>query len=141
MRLKVTMETSALDRVFGRIEERLQDLRPPLTELGPDVLSEMRERFDREGPGWKKNAGRNPVGYKTGKLAESFEKGQPGNVFSVGPDGAAFGSNVPYAQIFQEGGETILPTGKVVRMPARPIVRNPSKDLMGDEVARYLGGA
>lgn len=140
--LGFSMDLGSMDRVFAEIERRTDDLTPPMERSGPEAMQEFREAFAQDGPGWAPNSGRNPVLDKTGALLASYTKrGAPGNVFVVTRQGAQFGSSLPYAALHQLGGETVLPNGRKITVPARPVVKTASNDFLqklGAFTAQYL---
>jgi len=140
--LGFSMDLGPMDRIFQELKRRTDDLSKPMAQAGPEALREFDQAFAQDGPGWAPNSGRNPVLDKTGALRASYaQQGAPGNVFVVSPQGAQFGSSLPYAALHQLGGETTLPNGRKVVVPARPVVKTASNDFLsklGAFTASYL---
>lgn len=140
--LGFSMDLGPMERIFSELERRTDDLAPPMEKAGPEALKGFEQAFEQDGPGWAPNSGRNPVLDKTGALLASYTRqGAPGNVFIVTRQGAQFGSSLPYAALHQLGGETVLPNGRKITVPARPVVKPASNDFLqklGAFTAQYL---
>lgn len=140
--LGFSMDMGPLDRVFSELKRRTDNLEKPMEQSGPEAMKGFADAFAQDGPGWAPNSGRNPVLDKTGALLASYTRqGAPGNVFIVNRQGAQFGSSLPYAALHQLGGETVLPNGRKVTVPARPVVKPASNDFLsklGAFTAQYL---
>lgn len=116
-----------LDRALTRLSVRASNLTVPLEKVGEDLRDQLKERFDAEGFGWQKLSTRyaarkekrfpgKTILRRSDRMYNSLvRKNAPGNVSSVKPTEAAFGTTVPYARHHQRGGGN-LPAREIFRL-------------------------
>jgi len=113
---------------FVEIERTVGDFSPIFEEIGPEVLTDIRQRIDSHpGPplaaSTVKRKGSTKILRDKDDLYASFQKGAGANVFRITPLAAEFGTSDFKAMFHQTG------TG---RMPQRTII-----EITGEHEARY----
>lgn len=112
--MNLTLAMTGDDDWYKGLED-LNDFSVPLERCGIEMLSSIDLNFAAEGrPTWKPLApstlqqrrmqGKDAkVLQDTGRLHQSFQRGQEGNVFEASPTEIEVGTNLPYA-VYQEDG-------------------------------------
>lgn len=131
------IDLGPMDRVFSELKFRASEMRPVMEASGRSGLGEFERSFAQSGPGWAPNRAGTRTMMKSGRMFRSYTViGADGNVFRVTSNSAEVGSDLPYAEINNSGGVQQLPNGKLQRIPARPVLRQPST-LFISQIERY----
>lgn len=129
-----------LQEQLKKLDKRLGNLSPVFAEIGNTVLNDIDERFEKQGPGWKRLSYATLIGGYRGKKITSDGKATKGfenhvkskgilhrsghlrNSFTMDADGSGVtvGTNVEYAAIHNFGG--YAGKGRRVKIPARPFM-------------------
>jgi hypothetical protein len=98
--------------------------------MGEPIREDYATKFRRGGPGWPRPRDGNKPGVRSGKLERSYTQlGAPGNVAEVGQLEARFGSDLPYAEDFQQ-------RAAVAQEPGRALTRE-----ISDRARQHLAAA
>ena len=127
MIIKGEADFGPMDRTFAELKRRADDHRQPFMVAGDMALEQFKKAYDTKA-GWEPNAGKNPILEQTGALKQSYiNKSSPNHVHEIDQMRAQFGSRDPKAAIHQTGGKVTLPDGRIVDLPARPVLLPPSE--------------
>lgn len=114
--ISASLDASALLSSLEALHEAAADWREPFEEMGQAVREDYASKFARGGPGWPKPKSGGKPGVKTGALRESFvSPGAPGNVTEIERDEARFGSDLDYAEAFQDRAAVARPPAPALR--------------------------